>query len=170
MEWREIVGYEGIYQVNEFGHIKNVLRDKINKQFGGGSGYMMISLSRDGSTSKKYIHRLVAEAFIPNVEDKPLVNHNDGNKTNNKPENLEWVTNQENIIHSFANGLQTMRYKYKPVQMLDKVTSEVLQEFESVTQAGTHFGKTEQNIIACCKGRKKSAYGYAWRYVDVQNV
>jgi hypothetical protein len=105
--WKDVYGFEGVYQVSSWGRIKSYKRKKTNiiKPFNNGSGWMQISLS-----GKKFlIHRLVALIFIPNPENKPEVNHKDGIKSNNHVDNLEWVTNQENITHSILSGLKKVK-------------------------------------------------------------
>lgn len=110
--WKDIKGFEDKYQVSNLGRIKSLkdkngkYREKILKQCITQKGYLSIYLSLE---SKKYtytIHRLVAQTFIPNTENKPQVNHIDGNKTNNRVDNLEWVTNQENSNHAWKYGLK----------------------------------------------------------------
>ena len=109
--WRWIRGYEGLYQISNYGRLKSfprkgtgkeikILRPKLKK-----NGYLEISLRKKGVRKSYSIHRLVAEAFIPNPENKPHVNHKDGNKFDNYFENLEWVTQLENMEHAKNTGL-----------------------------------------------------------------
>ncbi len=104
-EWRDISGYEGCYQIDNKGKVKSLSRtlsflEKIlNPEHT--QGYRRVTLSKKGEKRRYMVHRLVAIAFIPNPENKPCVNHKDGNKSNNCVDNLEWVTHSENEIHSF---------------------------------------------------------------------
>lgn len=115
--WKDIVGYEGLYQVSNLGRVKSlkrnkannygkvperVLKQQINKKSGG---YSQASLCKEGKYKVFFIHRLVARAFIHNPDNKPVVNHKDGNKHNNCVGNLEWCTQKENVLHSFVTGL-----------------------------------------------------------------
>ena len=101
--WKPIKGYEQLYQVSNLGNISNYR--KIMKPFENNSGYLVIDLRCNKTRKKCLVHRLVAEAFVENSNNYPLVNHKDGNKHNNASSNLEWCTNSENILHARRTGL-----------------------------------------------------------------
>lgn len=126
--WRDIVGYEGLYMVSSLGRIKTLYRkdrdksetsaEKFLKPFLTKEGYPRVGLNKNGSRKKFLVHRLVATAFVANKANYLEVNHKDANKQNNSAENLEWVTREQNIAHSFANNLVyrdkgTERYNHK---------------------------------------------------------
>lgn len=108
--WRDIPGYEEIYKISNLGRIKSLHRDRIKGQIlnpaKNNRGYLRLGLSGNGKVRYDSVHRLVAEAFIPNPKNLPEVNHIDGNKLNNRVENLEWVTKGENQIHAYKTGLR----------------------------------------------------------------
>jgi len=104
-KWRDVVGYEGMYQVSSLGRVKTIKTQLIRKQTVTHRGYMRLCLHSNGSRFKYHVHRLVALAFIKNINNKPFVNHMDGLKTNNVIENLEWCTASENKYHAHKFGL-----------------------------------------------------------------
>jgi hypothetical protein len=119
--WKDIKDYEGIYQVSNFGNVKSLDREvapnnrvpywrkgKICKQSKSNLGYMTVGFTVNTIKVNKYVHRLVAEAFIANMNDYPQVNHIDCDKTNNRMYNLEWCTNSQNHIHATKNGLNKL--------------------------------------------------------------
>lgn len=127
MLWRDVVGYEGLYRVSDTGVVESVTRYVRNGLCEGlragevlkarvyKPGYLAVKLTKDKVKKHKLVHRLVAEAFCPNPQGKPVVTHLDGNKVNNHAPNLEWVTKSENCIHAVENGLvKILRGKDSP--------------------------------------------------------
>ena len=102
----DIPDYDGVYQVSNLGRIRNAHRNNRVLSQSTSTGYAHVSLNKNGVQKSFLVHRLVAKAFIPNIDNKPEVNHLDGNKLNNHSTNLEWVTAQENQIHSVIIGLK----------------------------------------------------------------
>lgn len=146
------------------------------KQYLQNSGYLKLTLRKNNKQYNKTVHRLVAEAFIPNPDNKLQVNHIDGDKQNNNVNNLEWCTKSENMKHAFKTGLSKAyslgRYgsasvKAKKVYMIDKNTDEIIKKFDAIIEATHYIGKEKScHIVSCCKGKIKTAYGYKWKYVE----
>lgn len=124
--WKDIKDYEGCYQVSNLGRVKSLertvkrgtnflpIKERILKSYINTDGYLMVDLRKDGKRKTTRIHRIVGEAFITNLENKPEINHKDGIKINNEPENLEWCTHGENIKHAFKSGLRNNRGENNP--------------------------------------------------------
>lgn len=159
--WRDIPEWEGFYQVSNLGNVRSLDRDieylnngtlttlhlkgKVLKQRADEEGYMRICLAKNGRTKLYGVHRLVAQAFIPNPENKPTVNHIDGNKSNNYLSNLEWATLEEQYAHAVKTGLIDMdkfkdRTNVKRKLSKPVVCVETGQVFESQSDAERKLG------------------------------
>lgn len=164
-EWRRYKNSD--YFVSNFGRIKTVNYD------GSGQerimspydvhGYKRIRIFENKNSRSVGVHRLVAEMFIPNPEDKPFVNHIDGNKSNNNIKNLEWCTPSENSLHAF----RMLKIKPHGGRKKKKVRLvETGQTFNSIREASNATGHNRTSIISCCKGRYKSSNKMHWEYVS----
>lgn len=182
MIWKDIKGFEGLYKVSDTGLVLSLgkglstnpmhNKEKIMKTQIKKSGYEYIKLSKDGIYSYHRVHRLVADNFIENKENKPQVNHIDGDKLNNNVSNLEWNTSKENIQHSFRTGLQVNKKGSenscsKGVIQLT-TNDEVVRIWGSLREITNETGFNRTGIIGCCKEKDKynTAYGYKWRYTN----
>lgn len=179
--WKDIEGYEGLYQISNIGRIKSQQRnvphkgmgkfsvpERIRKPGDNGHGYLILPLCKNGAVKSRYVHRLVATAFIPNLERKSTVNHKNGIKADNRVENLEWATQSENSQHGFDNGL-IVQNKGKDHQGSRSVrqyslSGVFLKEFASITEAATELGITMPSIGRACVGYFKQAGNYQWRF------
>jgi hypothetical protein len=175
--WKDVVGYEGYYEVSTHGNVRSVTRTFI-KKYGDGErsvtvsskdlkpmtnykGYLYVELRNNGTRFHAYIHRLVANAFIANVHNKPQVNHKDTNKTNNHVDNLEWATNSENQLHAQAHGLVSSKGKgRKAIPIGQFKNGELVAEFSSIADAQRETGIS--SIAYVVRGERKSAGGYEW--------
>jgi hypothetical protein len=164
--WKNIEEYPK-YQVSNHGRIKSLdfngtKKKKILTPVVTRKGYLNINLYLNGKIKNIPIHRLVAKAFIENPENKPQVNHIDGNKKNNNVSNLEWCTNQENMLHAFKTGLNK---HMRAVIQYDK-EGNLLRSWRSMSDASKHYGISRAHIQHCCKGKRPSAGGFKWKYKE----
>lgn len=142
IEWRPVKGYEGLYEVSNLGQVRSFYSGeaKILKPYVDKDGYLCVHLHKNGKGYAKKVHRLVASAFIPNIGDKPQVNHIDGDKTNNTVDNLEWVTSKENMHHAWETGLcKALKGENHP--MYGKQLSEETKKKMSEARKGKYTGK-----------------------------
>ena len=169
--WKDISGYEGLYQVSNLGRVKSLgnksnHREPIILKQALVLGYKCVRLTKDGVYKMYKVHRLVANAFILNKGNKNQVNHIDGNKRNNCFYNLEWVTSSENLKHAFKIGLKKPKINYEnnrsiSVKMIDKNTNQIIMIFGSLREAERQVGVSHSNIMNSIK-RNGTAGGYKW--------
>ena len=169
--WLPVKGFEELYEVSNFGNVRS--RDKITRdgrfwrgrelgKHDAGSGYHQVILSVDGVYYRRYVHRVVAEAFIPNNGMKPEVNHKDGNKHNNVVSNLEWVTKSENGLHTVRVLGRKPAFKgpFKPGanrKFTDEQVREIRKDVRSQKVIAAEYG-VEQTTISAIKRRKNYKY------------
>lgn len=157
--WETIPGFEN-YSISSHGRVYSHKRDIILKPYFDGWGYLIVELRNRRGGFTKRIHRLVAETFIPNVQDKLEVNHIDGDKMNNRVDNLEWVTRSENARHAFATGLN-VRSSYDAGRPKRTVTIlETGKVFDSVVDCATYLGCTSSYVVQCLQNPSRTCKGY----------
>ena len=167
--WKKIENASN-YEVSDEGEVRNkntkhVLKGRPTK----GGGYLQVSIRYDNKKHfiNRYIHRLVAEAYLSDSHstERNYVNHKDGDKTNNNVNNLEWVTCSENEQHAHNTKLIT-KTSNRHIGMFDQ-NGNLIQEFNSVVEAFQQLGKPSRvNIDGALRGKQKTAYGYIWKYLD----
>ena len=175
--WKDVKGYEDKYQVSNLGRVKSKERyfnnnggyQKVNekilsqhKQYGKEDNeYRVVNFSIKHKTINKYVHRLVAQAFLDDYDEKLEVNHKDGNKTNNNINNLEMMTRSENKLHAYrvlkrkTNGKAILQYD---------LNNNFIKEYESACSASRETNICRSAINDCCRGRCKTAGGYIWKF------
>lgn len=151
--YKDIKNYEDLYEVSDTGLVKNKVSGKILKPGTDERGYLYVNLWKNGKYKTYRIHRLVAEAFIPNPLNLPQVNHIDENKSNNNMDNLEWCDCQYNIDYSLSKPV----YQYA-------LDGTLLNIYKSIQEASRKTGVPHQNIGKCCLGKIKSAGNFIWKY------
>lgn len=160
-EWKPVKGYEDLYLVSSYGKIKHIKKDKCRKLRPNKRGYVQVNLSKENIIVTKSVHRLVAEVFIPNPERKTSINHIDGDKTNNKADNLEWCTTKENINHAIVTGLRNNSGANN--SQSKTVANCRNQVFSTGKEAARYFNiKSSSNITKACKG----IIPYSGKYED----
>jgi hypothetical protein len=188
--WKDIKDYEGLYQVSNLGRIKSLERYKDNhgtKQLipskmkstrKDSQGYLLLDLYKDNKSKTVRVHRLVAEMFIDNVENKETVNHIDGNKENNCIDNLEWATYKEQNNHFYKNNLKSEENISKAIKAMNKALSKRVRclndnkEYVSASDAARTIGISPSLIMRCCRGKSKMAgkdenmNPLRWIYID----
>lgn len=161
--WKEIVGLEGLYQVSTYGRVKSLKygKERILKQSKSSRGYLIVCLSIEGKIFNKFVHRLVAITFIPNPENKGDVNHIDEDKTNNRLENLNWMTAKENSNYGTRNERQA-KTKSIPIKVIYQDNTYEICESGKVFARENKF--SQSRIVDVLKGRKKSYHGLRFEY------
>lgn len=165
-EFRDIKGFEGKYKISNDGEVLSLLQDPprlLAKKPNAGGKYYMVGLSDDGIMIYALVHRLVGEAFIPNPNNLPQINHKDENGLNNNVDNLEWCDRSYNMNYGTRAHRQAAQVK-KAVWQFEK-DGTFIREWEGGCDAEEAYNKrTAQNISRCCRRKIKSAYGFVWRF------
>jgi len=171
--WKDIPGYDGLYAANNrTGEIKSYEKSRVTG--GGGirvypecilkpvnsNGYLRLNLCKDGKAKAHFVHRLVAETFIPNPDNLPYVCHKDDNPLNNCVDNLFWGTQKDNIDDCQSKG----RHAHPKRAVFAHAPDGNMYYFESTHEAARQTGVYHGSIVYCCRGKLKSAGGFIWNY------
>ena len=161
--WKPVVGYEGLYEVSSKGKVRGLKTGRILKPFYT-KGYAMVNLtSTSNDRTKKLVHRLVAQAFIPNLKNLSDVNHKDELKTNNNLDNLEWIRHKDNLNYGTSNE-RAAKSISKPIQQLDMKTRLIIATYPSISIASKETGILISSLSKAARGIIKSAGKFGWKY------
>ncbi|NDB81369.1 MAG: hypothetical protein EB127_01275 [Alphaproteobacteria bacterium] len=170
-EWKSCPGYECSYEVSNFGNVRSidrtcgsrpgVTKGKLLKPFINRHKYLEVNLFENSKSTPKIIHRLVAKAFIPNPESKPQVNHIDGNKLNNRVDNLEWMSNSENQKHAYSLGLQPSRAGENNSKA--KITDKDVTLLKELYNSGKSVVEISKLTEISVSSARQIIYGRTWK-------
>lgn len=173
--WKDVVGFEGLYQVSNFGNVKSLnyrrhgfpknLTPKVNN-----SGRLWVELANCGNKKQFLVHRLVANAFIPNPNGFKEINHKDENPRNNNAENLEWCSRKYNVSyyykrHPHGSDNRVGSLKELKINQISK-DGIILNRWNNSREIYIKTGMSDWSISECCRGNRKTAYGYIWQYAN----
>lgn len=168
--WKDIEGYEGLYQVSNMGRVKSLnynhgFKEKVMKPTINGSGYPIVSLCKDGKKKSYCVHKLVATSFICNPENKPCIDHINTIRTDNRVENLRWTTPKENNNNVLTRLKRYGANNYKARKVLQFTKEGVfVRKWGCIVDASRELNIGHQHISSCCLGKRKIAYGFIWKY------
>jgi len=179
-QWRDIAGYEGRYQVSDQGRVRRTaceitqgnghseitysIPPRLLRSFESNCSYQRIGLRMNGQRKYYNVHRLVAQAFVPNPSNLPEVNHKNEDKSDNRAENLEWVTSEQNCNHGTRNKrISDNTSRSRRVLRMTQCGSEV-KEYKSISAASRETGISVASIGGVCRGEHHTAGGYKWQY------
>jgi hypothetical protein len=177
--WKPIKDYEGLYEISSLGRVKSLPKDKKSKHGSiahlqerlltpsNNHGYRSIVLTNNGVHKTNNVHRLVAEAFIPNPNNYSDINHKDENKANNSVSNLEWCTRVYNMNYGTCQNRKAIS-NGKPINQYS-IDGVYIRSYLSIKDAATKNNYQSSPILNCCVGRSKSSYGYKWEYKKIEN-
>lgn len=187
--WKDVVGYEGLYQVSNLGRVRSLDREhevtrngltficpyggKVLTQHPRQHGYMCVQLYGRGGHKKRglrtvSVHRIVAEAFIPNPDGLPEVNHKDEDKSNNRADNLEWMSHIDNSHYGTAIERRVRTVMNTPRRTVGQFTKDgqIIQTYISLADMARKTGYGKPEVLMCIQGKSMTSHGYVWKYLD----
>lgn len=166
--WKPVLGYNSLYEVSSLGRVRSLPRrgttGRILKPAKVRKGYLQVLLCKDGTEKWHKVHRLVAQAFIPNPNNYPCVNHRDENPENNCVDNLEWCDYSYN--NTYGTRIKKILAKTtKPILQIDSCGN-IIKEWSSNREVCRVLGYNTGSLSMCCNGKRKTAYGFFWKYKE----
>lgn len=159
--WKDISGYKKLYRASNSGEVYSIRSKKLLKPGVGKNGYEIVVLCYKNKPITKYVHRIIAELFVPKIKNKKIINHLDENKCNNKSSNLQWATYRENML--YGNAIEKLSIiKSMPIEQLT-LDNKVIKVWRNPRKAAKK-GFNAWHIHSCCNGRAKTHSGFKWRY------
>lgn len=173
--WKDIDEYEGLYQISSLGRVKSLkgnrkihLIEKIILLSNTHNGYKSVSLSKNGKRKSFRVHRLVAKSFLENPLEKPYINHKDCNRTNNNINNLEWITQKENIKHSQKSDKGKFNNRNKPVAKCSN-SGVILNVYGSISEASRQCGLSTSLISYCANNKYNLNREYLFKFINLNS-
>ena len=180
-EWKDIQGYEGLYQVSNCGRVKShdrvvfqsnrygtttvhVYKGKILKECANPNGYIHVDLHKNGKVKRFLMHRLVAMHFLKRLNEQNVINHLDGNKFNNHVSNLEWCTQSHNIQYAYEHGTKIPPHMRQIAQC--DMDGNIIKIWDSIADACRKVHVSSSNVAKACRGTRKHAGGFKWQYIE----
>lgn len=185
--WKDIKGFEGLYQISNYGRVKSlkrevrcgkstrIIKEKIKIIGNHNMGYQVVNLFKESKCYPHLLHSLIAAYFIPNPNNYPEVNHKNGIKTDNRIDNLEWVTYSMNIKHAYDTGLREKKspsqgklgaknHLSKPIAQYD-LTDNLIKKWSCSKEVWRETGLNHHVVRSCANGVVKTAYGFKWKFI-----
>ena len=180
-QWRDIQGFEGLYQISDHGRVKSndrvisqsnrygtttihVYKGRILKESMNPNGYIHVDLHKEGKTIRFLIHRLVAIHFLEKQDGQNIINHLDGNKSNNTVSNLEWCTQSQNIQYAYDHGTKIPPHMKRIAQY--DMDGNLIKIWSSVSDVCRELKLQSSNIAKVCRGQRNHAGGFKWQYTE----
>lgn len=174
--WKQIEGYDN-YMVSNLGRVKSLNynhtgKEQVLKPLKHNKNYLMVILYKNGKYKNFKVHRLVAKTFLPNPDNKPCIDHINTNRSDNRVDNLRWVTQKENNNNPLTKEKQVGKIgklspNHKPILQFN-LNGNFIRRWDCAYDVQMELGFNQSNISSCCREERKTANGYIWKYYDIE--